>query len=89
MEHIFALMNSYKSNYSINIIYRLLYFITGHNDIHTDYVNNIIERFGSDDYLLLFKKLMVFINHIEHDKTKNDSSSDRNLINKLIQDNIL
>lgn len=86
---IFSFFNLYKNVYSNFDVYRLLCFISGHADTHTDYINFLIDKFGNDDYVVLFNKLMCVIECTKNNIHKNDSSSQRDLIPRLIEQQIL
>jgi 4-hydroxy 2-oxovalerate aldolase len=86
---IFSFFNLYKNIYSNYDVYKLLCFISGHEDTHTDYINFLIDRFGNDNYVTLFNQLMCIINYTKDSIHKNDSSSQRDLIPLLIKENIL
>jgi len=86
---IFSFFNLYKNIYSNYDVYKLLCFISGHEDTHTDYINFLIDRFGNDNYVTLFNQLMCIINYTKDSINKNDSSSQRDLIPHLIKENIL
>lgn len=86
---IFLFFNLHQNIYSKYDVYRLLCFICGHTDTHTDYINFLIDRFGNDNYVILFNKLTSIIEYTKNTIQKNDSSSQRDLIPRLIEQKIL